>query len=414
MKQKYTDILKQMGINPVKSVTNPESTTVNDKNIVPLPQKRNYIHHLLDSGFTPTICLDGCKIPFYKEWQKTFFLREDLDGFKEMLENEKYKFNFGVLCGLADFNNVSVIDFDTKQFTPNEQGYLVSLINSLIETEYIQSLILSKKLYIEKSVNNGFHFVVSIADNTERKGVKLLDYSGELKPNNLVNEVHTGTGEFLETRGKKQHFITFPSQGYTKKYNNIWELVKLSSNEYEEFEKYILDYFLNDNSGKFTKVKEHHLITETNKKIRIPKSERSISTESNIVIRELKKYQTTFANSGKDITIITELLQKNGYTLISANSDSIYFTHPNSSKNEPNFSVKINEHYVTSFSDNNPDFPKEKGIGTLTAFYILLGSKHNVNEIIEILRNEHGVKLIRTYQEMLNDFNNLNNLNNNK
>jgi hypothetical protein len=235
--------------------------------------------------------------------------------------------------------------------------------------------------------------------------VKLLDYSGRKKPNKLIKEEHIGTGEVIETRAKGQHFVCYPSYGYQKIHNVIWELQKLETEEYTQLEQFVIDFFLNLDSIKFTKANEKNEVV-TSKKIRLPKSERNISNVFDVVIEQLKQYQSTFAKSGKDISIISELLQKNGYTLISENPEYYYFIHPLSSKAEPNLALSRLNHCITNFSGNNPDFPTTKSVGTLPAFYILQGSKHSVSEIIQILRFEYKVILVRTAEEILQDANN--------
>lgn len=382
---------------------------LNTNNIVPIPQKRNYLAHLLQAGYTPTLCLPNCKIPFYKEWQKTY-LAEDKEEFLKLLNDNNFDFNFGIMTGVANFNNVVCIDFDTKQFTEPEQTKLIDLITSLLNTDYIKDLINCKKLYIEKSVNNGFHFVVSISDLTERKGIKLLDYNGTLKPNNLVKTEHNGIGEFIETRGHKQHFVTFPSNGYSRLHNTIWELNRLTTEEYTQLENFILDFFLNIDSIKFTKAGTT-MEVNTSKKIRVPKTERNVSTVFDVVIEELKKFQSVFSKSEKDINIISDLLQNNGYGLIDSNDEYIYYIHPLSSKAESNLALSKMNHCITNFSGNNDQFPLTKSVGTLTAFYLLNGSKHSVNEIIEMLRTDYNVKLVRTVEEILQDANNKQNNN---
>jgi hypothetical protein len=125
------------------------------KNYVPIPQRKNYLSHLLQAGYTPTLCYSGTKKSFVKEWQNKFWI-EEKDEFWEKCEEYNFDLNYGILTGLAQYNNLICIDFDIKQFVIEEQQKLIDLINSLTETEYIQTLILSKKIFVEKSVSNGF------------------------------------------------------------------------------------------------------------------------------------------------------------------------------------------------------------------------------------------------------------------
>lgn len=379
--------------------------------IVPIPQKRNYIDHLINAGYTITICMPDSKIPFYKNWQTSYIEPHQKEEIKELLEKYNYDLNYGILTGVPNYNNVSCIDFDTKQFVETEQTKLINHINNLLKTDYIQSLIQSKKLFVEKSVNNGYHFVVSISDLEERKGIKLLDYNGTLKPNNLIKTEHKGLGEFLETRGKKQHFISFPSNGYSKIQNVLWELVKLNTEEYNTFENYVINYFLNTSPDFLKSGDKSNMVTS--KKIRVPKTERNVSTVFDVVIEELKKFQSVFAKSEKDINIISDLLQNNGYGLIDSNDEYIYYIHPNSTKAEPNLALSKLNHCITNFSGNNDQFPLTKSVGTLTGFYILLGKKHSVSEIIQMLRQDYNIKLVRTVEEILQDAQTNNKQNNN-
>ncbi len=367
------------------------------KNYVTIPQRKNYLSHLLEAGYTPTLCFSGTKKSFVKEWQHKFWI-EEKDEFWEKCEEFNYDLNYGILTGVPKYGNVIVIDFDIKQFIPEEQTKLISVINSLTETEYITSLIQSKKLFIEKSQSNGYHYVCSISDNTERQGKKLVDYFGRKKPNRTILIEHDDLGEVIETRGTGMHFVTFPSYGYRKIHNTIWELNKISTKEYDELEQYILDYFQKVDTN-FTKAGTTMEVFPS-KKTRVPKSEKSTTTIFDVVIEQLKKYQSTFSKSNKDINIISKLLEENGYGLISETPEFFYYIHPHSSKAEPNLALSRLNHCITNFSSNNPDFPTTKSVGTLTGFYILLGKKHSCNEIIQMLREDYNTILVRTPEEI--------------
>jgi hypothetical protein len=367
---------------------------INAKKNVPFPTKRDYITKLLNKGYTPTVCLETKKIPIIIDWQNTFFVDQKEEFLAIMLEHH-YEFNFGVMTGLAKFNNVSVFDFDIKRLNDTDQNYIIELIETLLKNEYISNLISDNKIFVETSISNGYHFVVSVNDVTERQGKKLLDYTS----NNAVNEV-------IETRGHKQHFVTYPSLGYSKISNNIYDLVKIETVEYEEIEKYILDYFLQQDC-KFS-IAGTHKIEPKQKKIFVKKSDRQITNVASVVVEELKTLQSVFAKSNKDIDIIQKLLLQNGYRLVNENSDYIYYLHPTSRNSDPNLAISKNNHCITNFSNNNNQFSTNKSTGTLTAFYILNGSVNSVTEIVEILRNTYNVKLIRTPQEIMNEFRNMN------
>lgn len=375
---------------------------------VPLPQRKNYIVNLLNRGYTPTLCQSDSKIPFLKQWQTTYFA-EVKDEFIKKMESERYEFNFGILTGVPKYGNVSVIDFDTKQFTEPEQTKLINWIESLIHTEYIQTLIQSKKVFIEKSVNNGYHFVVSINDNTERKGLKLLDYNGTLKPNLLIKEAHKGIGEFIETRGKKQHFVSYPSNGYTKLYNVLWELNKMSTAEYEDFTKYILDHFLNVDTN-FSRANTTNVVTPNNNNGSKTVTKSQVNDNLDKDHKELLSYQKRFSESLKDIEILKKLLGDNGYILLSDTTNRIDYIHPLSSKAESNFTVFPDTHSITNFSDNNQDFPNnnpEKDFatyGSLRACYILwkkLNPQSDLNQFYNYLESQFQIKLILNATEIM-------------
>lgn len=369
------------------------------QNQIPIPEKKRAISQLFLHDFQVTLSPNlkelelinrsqykkgnkefTAKHPLSLNWQNNRYDKNDLNDFYNECDLQFYDKFYGVLTGAVDCNNVTVLDFDVKSLTEDIRVLVLSYISQYIQTDLIQSLIKAKKIYIETTLSKGYHFIVSIDDLEERKSKKLLQY-----------------GHFeaiLELVGKNHHTVCYPTNGYKKQYNLLWEIEKITTKEYNELLDFTLDYFQKLDYNIHTEIKSKDKVNNPDK----PKSSKTNLDTSTLDKdeTELKNYQSKFCESKKDIEILKKLLQDNGYTEISQDNNYILYTHSNSTKSDANFSVDINNHCIRSFSSNNIDFDVDTNYGSLRACYILyrgINKDKGLKDFYEYLKQKFDITL---------------------
>ena len=125
---------------------------------------------------------------------------------------------FGVVCGYA---NIECIDFDLK-YAPS--GFLMKDFYNAIM--YIDDIDV-KSFYIQKTVNNGIHFVYKC---------NFVEGNQKLAMRNPIGDEKSPQC-FIETRGTGGQFVCAPSPGYEVKQGDIIELPEITV----EQRKQILD-----------------------------------------------------------------------------------------------------------------------------------------------------------------------------
>lgn len=329
------------------------------------------------------------KCPMEKEWQKSRNTKDEIPDIMEALNKINYDKFFGVLTGAKDANNIMVIDFDVKRLPEDVKSTILQYIDKYLNSEFIQNMVIMKQLYIETTMSGGLHAIVSVNDETERKSQKLLQF---------------GTFEAItEIVGKNHHCVIYPTDSYSRVKNQLYEIQKISSFEYDALIDFTCKFFCDKDSNIHTDVKGKDKVTNPDKQNKSSKSNVDTSTLDKDET-QIKNYQSKFAESKKDLEILQKLLQENGYTEISSDANYILYTHSNSTKSDPNFSVDLNNHCVRSFSSNNMQFEVDVNYGTLRACYILylsINPDKGLRDFFEYLKTKYDITLIRDANEIM-------------
>jgi len=141
-------------------------------------KEKKLVNDYVSFGLNP-IPLDG-KIPLIKGWEK--------ERTKDELTKNSYR-DIGVCTGIVS-EGLEAIDFDLKY--ADEPQKLLNEWKKKVGSEIL------KKLVVQKTVNNGYHFIYRCQ---QIEGNKIL-------AKNLKDEV------LIETRGEGGFIKVFPSEGY--------------------------------------------------------------------------------------------------------------------------------------------------------------------------------------------------------
>ena len=183
-------------------------------NQVPTPEKIRAIRCLFDKDFQVTLSPNlkelrainvslwkqgkkehSAKHPILPEWQNKRYNKNDLTEFHDECKLQFYDKFYGIITGVNDCNNVTVFDYDIKRLPEDIKTKILGYISEYIQTDYIQNMIRDKKMYVETTMSGGYHFIVLVNDEKERKSKKLLQFA-KFEP-------------ILELIGKGYHCVTY-------------------------------------------------------------------------------------------------------------------------------------------------------------------------------------------------------------
>lgn len=165
------------------------------------------------------------KIPTIREWR--VFQDRPMTS-SECVEHFKHAYGMALLCGGK--NNVTAIDFDLKYDLSGDvfDRYKSEIPNKLL-----------KKMFVQKTQNNGFHFVFSCSDKIEgnqklasryttadeKHQTYMKNYQNPLTRNKALKIAGNDKNRvIIETRGSGGYICISPTPGYSKVHGKIEEI----------------------------------------------------------------------------------------------------------------------------------------------------------------------------------------------
>lgn len=373
----------------------------------PRPEKIRNIKLLLENNFEVTISpnLDELlnsniwklqngkdprepKSPLEKAWQTKRTNPDEIPLILQRLHDVNWDKFFGVLTGASDRRNIMVIDFDVKRLPEEIKELVLSYIDEYLNSEFIINMISEKQLYVETTMSGGYHFICSVDDFTERKSEKLIQY-GDYEA-------------ITEIVGKSHHCVTYPSDGYSRLKNQLWEIIPIDPFEYDELIQFTVNFFTEID------VNIHHANVKSKSNESKSNSNSSKSNKPQVtndpIESELWRYQKRFQKDNRDLEVLSRLLKECGYhKLPKEDPPYIRYTHSKSTDTNPNFAVNVEKHTIKNFSPNNTEFQQDENVKSLTACWKLWKSLNPNSELPEFynyLKSEYEITLVLDSSEI--------------